>query len=97
MAYAFQERALEHLLKKTKIALDKYPCKTFLLAGGVAANSRLRELVSENIKDIKVISPPLKYCTDNATMIACAAFHQLKKNDFISLDASSKPSMSIEE
>lgn len=97
MAYAFQERALEHLLKKTKIALEKYPCKTFLLAGGVAANSRLRELVNENIKDIKVILPPLKYCTDNATMIACAAFHQLKKNDFVSLDASSKPSMSIEE
>lgn len=97
MAYAFQERALGHLLKKAKLALEEYPSKTFLLAGGVAANSRLRELVSENIKDIKVILPPLKYCTDNATMIACAAFHQLRRNEFINLDASCKPSMSIED
>ncbi len=98
MAYAFQETALKHLIAKTKKALEEHPeVKTVLIAGGVAANSRLRELMKENVTDRKLILPPLKYCTDNATMIACAAFHYLDHGRFVSLDASSMPSMSIED
>ena len=97
MAYAFQEVALNMLVKKTKMALEEYPCKTLVLAGGVAANSRLRQLMSEQFTDIDLILPPLKYCTDNALMIACAALHYLKAEKFVSLDASSDPSMSIED
>lgn len=97
LAYAFQETALNMLVNKAELALEQYPCKTFLLAGGVAANSRLRELVSSRITDAEVILPPLKYCTDNATMIAVAAFHYLDKQKFVGLDAASRPSMSIEE
>ena len=97
LAYAFQEVALNSLIKKTKIALQQYPCKTLVIAGGVAANSRLRELMQENFTDIDLILPPLKYCTDNALMIAVAAMHYLKHEKFVGLDASSKPSMSIED
>ena len=97
LAYAFQEVALNTLVKKTKIALEQYPCKSLVLAGGVAANSRLRELMNENFSDMDLILPPLKYCTDNALMIACAALHYLKAEKFVSLDASSMPSMSIED
>jgi len=97
LAYAFQEVALSTLINKTKLALKEYPCKSLVLAGGVAANSRLRELMSENFKDIDLILPPLKYCTDNALMIAVAALHYLKHEKFVSLDASSMPSMSIED
>lgn len=97
LAYAFQEVALNSLIKKTKIALEEYPCKTLVLAGGVAANSRLRELAQENFKDIDLILPPLKYCTDNALMIACAAVHYLKNEKYVDFDASSMPSMSIED
>ena len=68
-----------------------------MLAGGVAANSRLRDLMKDNFKDYDLILPPLKYCTDNALMIACAALHYLKHDKYVSLDASSMPSMSIEE
>lgn len=96
LAYAFQERALHTLLDKTQKAIENYPVKHLVLAGGVACNSRLRELVQENIKDIKVTLPPLKYCTDNATMIGVAAFKYLKYGEFVNFDASSKPSMSIE-
>ena len=98
LAYAFQEVALNTLVNKTKKALVEYPCKSLVLAGGVAANSRLRELMVENFgNDIDLILPPLKYCTDNALMIACAGLHYLKHGKFVDLSASSKPSMSIED
>ena len=97
LSYSFQETALRSLITKTKKALEKYPCKMLVLAGGVAANSRLRELVESEIKDIKVILPPLKYCTDNATMIGVAAFHYLKHDKFVPLNAESRPNMSIED
>ena len=85
------------LVRKTKLALEQYPCKTLVLAGGVAANSRLRQLMEENFTDIDLVLPPLKYCTDNALMIACAAHHYLKHGRFVTLDAPSMPSMSIED
>ncbi|MBQ6216283.1 MAG: tRNA (adenosine(37)-N6)-threonylcarbamoyltransferase complex transferase subunit TsaD [Erysipelotrichaceae bacterium] len=97
LAYAFQEVALNTLVKKTKIAVEQYPCKSVVIAGGVAANSRLRQLMSENFSDHDLILPPLKYCTDNALMIACAALHYLKAGKFVGFDASSMPSMSIED
>ncbi len=97
LVYAFQEVALNMLVKKTKLALEQYPCKSLVLAGGVAANSRLRQLMSENFCDMDLILPPLKYCTDNALMIACAALHYLKADKYVDFDAPSRPSMSIED
>ena len=97
LAYAFQETALNALIDKTLLALKEYPSKMFVIAGGVACNSRLRELVSEKIKNIDVILPPLKYCTDNATMIGVAAWHYYHHRKFVPLDAPSLPSMSIED
>ncbi len=75
LAYAFQETALNCLIDKAIKALEEYPCEMFVIAGGVACNSRLRELVTEKVKGVEVILPPLKYCTDNATMIGVAAWH----------------------
>ena len=97
LSYAFQETALNLLVAKTKKALEEYKVKSIVLAGGVAANSRLRELMKDNFGDYDLILPPLKYCTDNALMIACAALHYLEHDKYVSLDASSMPSMSIEE
>lgn len=97
LACSFQETALNCLIDKTLKVINDYPVSQFIIAGGVACNSRLRELVSEKITDIKVTLPPLKYCTDNATMIACAAFHYLEHNQFVEFDASCKPSMGIDE
>ena len=75
LAFAFQEAALGELLDKSKKAIDTYDVKHFVLAGGVAANSRLRELVTQ-LKDrypeLKVTIPPMWCCTDNAAMIAMA-------------------------
>ena len=80
---SFQETALNSLIKKTKDALEEYDVKTILIAGGVSANSRLRELMQESFSNYHLILPPLKYCTDNATMIGCAAIHYIKHNKFV--------------
>jgi N6-L-threonylcarbamoyladenine synthase len=97
MAFAFQEVALNSLIDKTRKALEQYPCKMLVLAGGVAANSRLRKLMEENFRDIDLVLPPLKFTTDNALMIGCAALHYLKNDKYVDLSAPSMPSMSIED
>ena len=72
LAWCFQETALNSMVDKTIAAVkEKHPVMT-VLAGGVAANSRLRELMSERMKEVpdcELVIPPLKYCTDNAAMI----------------------------
>ena len=72
MAWCFQETALQSLTAKTIQAVkEKKPVMT-VLAGGVAANSRLRQLMTERMQEVpecELIIPPLKYCTDNAAMI----------------------------
>ena len=97
LAYAFQEVALNSLINKTKKALGEYDVKSIVLAGGVAANSRLREKMQDNFSDYDLILPPLKYCTDNALMIGCGAVHYLKHEQFVNLDAPSRSTMSIED
>ena len=95
-ASSFQEVALSHLIDKVLKVLSDKEVRHFLVAGGVAANSRLRELVLEKIK-VKSTLPPLKYCTDNATMIAVAAFKELDRGRFVGLDAASSASLSIDK
>lgn len=97
LAYAFQEVALHHLLDKTLKVLGDYPIRHVLIAGGVAANSRLRELMSEHITEQKLTLPPLKYCTDNAVMIGVAAFKELERGNFVTLDAASSSSLAIDK
>ena len=94
---SFQETALNSLIKKTKDALGEYDVKTILIAGGVSANSRLRELMQENFSNYHLILPPLKYCTDNATMIACAAIHYIKHNKFVDYSYPSVSSRDLDD
>ena len=95
---SFQETALNSLIKKTKDALAEYDdVKTILIAGGVSANLRLRELMQENFSNYHLILPPLKYCTDNATMIACAAMHYIKHNKFVDYSYPSVSSCDLDD
>jgi N6-L-threonylcarbamoyladenine synthase len=76
-AFEVQEAITDVLVKKTLKAIEKHKLPTLLLAGGVAANSRLREKFKEEIEksslkvDFRV--PEFKYCTDNASTIASYA------------------------
>lgn len=77
LAASFQEQALAELFDKVKLVIEDRPqIKSFVVGGGVSANSRLRQLVQELAQENPEISftvPPMSCCTDNATMIAVAA------------------------
>ena len=81
IACSFQNRVVEILSKKTMKALKEYNVKNLIIAGGVSANSGIRnkftELCQKN--DINLTIPNIKYCTDNATMIAAAGYFAYKK------------------
>lgn len=96
LACSFQEVALEVLVSKTIKAAKDYHVKEIIVAGGVSANSGLRQKLTEE-SPIKVLFPPMKYCTDNAAMIASAARIMYEHQCFSSLDLSVKPSYDLEE
>jgi len=78
LAYEVQEAITDVLVKKTFQAAKKYKVKSILLAGGVAANSRLREkfklAISHQPSIINLFIPSPSLCTDNATFIASCAY-----------------------
>jgi len=74
-----QEAIVDMLWNKMSLAIDKYKCRGLAIVGGVSANSRLRDKISNHCK-IPIYFPQQKYCTDNAAMIAAAgAFRFLQK------------------
>lgn len=85
IAASFQETVSEILLKKTLKAAQNSGINKIALAGGVAANSEIRrKFFDQQNKGLEVHAPEFKYCTDNAAMVASAAYFQ--SNTFQSLD-----------
>lgn len=72
---SFQECVSSTLFKKVKRALEETGYKQVVLAGGVAANSEIRKKIF-SLKDegYSVYAPIMKYCTDNASMVASSAY-----------------------
>lgn len=98
VAYAFQETALSQLVNKTIAAVEDYHPKTLVLAGGVAANSRLREMMQEEMKaypETKLIIPGIRYCTDNAAMMGAAGYVAYQHKLFGTLDAAADPGLEM--
>ena len=78
IAASFQSAVVEVLCAKTLRAARQFGVGTVGLAGGVAANSALREQLRRQgeAAGLRVLAPQLAYCTDNAAMIAAAAFYR---------------------
>ncbi|MGL4382242.1 MAG: tRNA (adenosine(37)-N6)-threonylcarbamoyltransferase complex transferase subunit TsaD, partial [Bacilli bacterium] len=75
IACSFQRAAIDILIKKSFKAIKEYKAQCFIIAGGVSANSYLRQEIIKQNNDIKVIMPKLKYCGDNAAMIAKLSYY----------------------
>ncbi|MDO8551303.1 MAG: tRNA (adenosine(37)-N6)-threonylcarbamoyltransferase complex transferase subunit TsaD, partial [bacterium] len=91
MCREVQQAVIDVLIKKTIKAAKDYRAKLFILGGGVAANEELRkqfqERIAKEMPNMQYKMPDIKYCTDNAAMVAVAAyFHFLKKENHLLKD-----------
>lgn len=94
---SIQFTLIKTLMEKLKKAAKEYKIKDIAIAGGVSANSGLRnelELISKEL-GWNVFIPKIDYCTDNAAMIAMAAHFKYQKSQFCNLDVSPEARMKI--
>lgn len=93
IAYAFQEAVIDTLIIKCKRALKQTGMKRLVIAGGVSANTMLREKMKTLMTSLQgeVFYPSLAYCTDNGAMIAYAGMQRLKAGETLALSSQAKP------
>ena len=105
LAASFQKTIEEILYKKTKIAFNEFEKqnnireKVFVVAGGVAANRKIRSMLISLCKEknYENIFPPIEFCGDNAAMIAMVGLEKYKLKKFDKLDHPAKPRWSLDE
>lgn len=95
LAAEFQEALVEVLVEKTFNAARKYKAANVLLAGGVAANSRLRANMRQQSEasNIPLFYPSMRMCTDNAAMIAGLGYHYYVEKKFSDLEVNAYPGL----
>ncbi|WPR73441.1 tRNA (adenosine(37)-N6)-threonylcarbamoyltransferase complex transferase subunit TsaD [Algoriphagus sp. NG3] len=94
---SIQYSLVEMLLIKLKAAVKKYGVKEVAIAGGVSANTGLRNALTQlaGQKGWNLYIPKFEYCTDNAAMIAMAAHYKYLKGEFSSMDVTPLAKMKI--
>jgi N6-L-threonylcarbamoyladenine synthase len=98
IARGFQEAVIDVLVEKSLRAARRFAAKQLILAGGVAANKGLRAALQARCGEagIPLLIPPVELCTDNAAMIAAAAYIKWQRRQFVSLDIKAEPLFSLE-
>ena len=98
LAASFQERIAGILAEKLLLAAADTGAKQVCLAGGVAANGRLRQLVNDGAQKLgaKVYLPELKFCGDNGAMIAAQGYYQYIAGHTAGLELNGLPTLPID-
>ena len=98
MAASFQERIAQILAHKLLDAAADTGAKTICLAGGVAANGRLRQLVNDGAQKLgaRVYLPELKFCGDNGAMIAAQGYYEYRDGNIAGLTLNGLPTLAID-
>ena len=94
LAAAFQESVVDVMAAKLLDMAEKYRARGLILAGGVAANARLRQEVTLRSR-LPVIIPEPVLCTDNGAMIAACAYYQYRRDSESGLDLDVDPGLSL--
>jgi N6-L-threonylcarbamoyladenine synthase len=94
---SIQYSLIQMLLIKLKLAVKEHQVKNVAIAGGVSANSGLRETLGQLAKEKNwnLFIPEFEYCTDNAAMIAMAAHYKYLKGEFSSLEVTPLAKMKL--
>ena len=93
---SFQGTVVDELLRHAVRATDQLEgVRSLIVSGGVACNSGLRKAVTERSTGIPVYFPTPALSTDNAVMIAAAAFPKFRRGDFAALDAAAEPNLAL--
>jgi len=97
VAASFQEAVMDVITEKAVEAVKASGMKKLALAGGVAANSRLREKLADlcGKEGIQLYRPHPALCTDNGAMVACAAYYKYKNGETDGLDLDASPSLPL--
>ena len=92
LACSFQTTAIDEIKRKVELALKNYNLKNMIIAGGVSANKYLRSEIEKLCKEynVNLIFPSIKYCTDNAAMIGCAAYPLYLREKFADYSLNAK-------
>lgn len=96
---SFQKSVTDIVVEKTMLAAENLGINKIAIAGGVAANSRLRAEMAKKCQErgYQFHVPSLVYCTDNAAMIGAAAYHEYKKGNFADWDLNAVPNLKLGE
>jgi N6-L-threonylcarbamoyladenine synthase len=94
LAAAFQESVVDSLVTKGLQAARDHEAKCVILSGGVAANSRLRSVLTQR-SPLPVLAPPPALCTDNGAMVAACGYQRLLAGDIATLDLDVQPGLRI--
>jgi N6-L-threonylcarbamoyladenine synthase len=94
---SFQRSLVEDLVSKTLAAAQEYDVQTLFVSGGVAANRELRETFRHEaeMQGLRVFFPSRSLSTDNAAMIAAAAYPKFLANDFVEMNFSAEAGMAL--
>ena len=92
LATSFQKVAVSSITSKVRKAIQEKNIKNVIVAGGVAANNGLRTAMKELTDElgVELSIPPMKYCTDNGTMIAAAGYYAYQDGRIADLNLNSK-------
>ena len=95
IAISFENAVADTLVYKAKRAIKEYHIKEVMVVGGSAANSVIRKKFNEELKNVIVTFPEMKYCGDNAAMIGISAYYKIQNGDIDDMNLSPKSRLDL--
>lgn len=93
---SFQSTVIEELLRRIRSVSDDLDVQTVIVSGGVACNAGLRQAAAREVLQARILFPTPGLSTDNAAMIAAAAFEKFERQQFAGWDLSAKANLPLD-